>query len=75
MELSTNIIDICGHHLESFRNARKMLMIQNRLFPMVGSKIWKKPPSGKFRMDVDVSFTLNARLIGIGIIIRDHRGR
>ncbi|KAK0579119.1 hypothetical protein LWI29_021415 [Acer saccharum] len=36
--------------------------------------VWRPPQVGSFKINCDASFQLRSRKVGVGIIIRDHRG-
>jgi hypothetical protein len=63
------------HLITSWRNAQNLRALANSVQQVPQQAEWRKPISGRYKCNIDESFSPAANKVGISMCIRDGQGR
>ncbi|KAK2355577.1 hypothetical protein QL285_092977 [Trifolium repens] len=69
------VIERANHLITGWRNAQKLRNLANTAPTDPQQTVWVKPNSGRYKCNVDASFSFNLNKVGLGMCIRDDHGR
>jgi hypothetical protein len=69
------VIERANHLITGWRNAQKLRNLANTAPTDPQQTVWVKPNSGRYKCNVDASFSFNRNKVGLGMCIRDDHGR
>ncbi|CAJ2637029.1 unnamed protein product [Trifolium pratense] len=70
-----NVVARARHLITSWRDAQQIRSLTNTVQTDPQQMIWVKPSHGRYKCNVDASFSLAHNKVGIGMCIRDDHGR
>jgi hypothetical protein len=74
IELNQTVCERAKHLLIGWRNAQQVRSLINTPQPPPHPTRWIKPAYGKYKCNIDASFSLVLNKVGIGMCIRDNQG-
>ncbi|CAJ2647435.1 unnamed protein product [Trifolium pratense] len=69
------VVERARHLITSWRDAQQIRSLTNTVQTVPQKMIWVKPSHGRYKCNVDASFSLTHNKVGIGMCIRDDHGR
>ncbi|CAJ2636477.1 unnamed protein product [Trifolium pratense] len=69
------VVERAKHLITSWRNAQQIRQSANITQPSPQQTVWTKPRHGRYKCNVDASFSLDRNKVGIGMCLRDDHGR
>ncbi|KAL6569608.1 hypothetical protein OROMI_014122 [Orobanche minor] len=64
----------CMAMWEAYQQAKPTTLGAEVLGVRCGNRVWRRPPKGRFRVDVDAAFDRQRNMFGVGVIVRDCNG-
>ncbi|GAU17471.1 hypothetical protein TSUD_340140 [Trifolium subterraneum] len=74
-ESNTNVYERAQHLLTSWKQAQQTRSYANTPQPIQQRTNWEKPSQGRYKCNIDASFSSTHNKVGIGMCIRDDQGR
>ncbi|CAJ2632963.1 unnamed protein product [Trifolium pratense] len=69
------VVERAKHLITSWRSAQQIRQSAHITQPSPQQTVWTKPRHGRYKCNVDASFSLDRNKVGIGMCLRDDHGR
>ncbi|CAJ2636059.1 unnamed protein product [Trifolium pratense] len=69
------VVERAKHLITSWRSAQQIRQSAHITQPSPQQTVWTKPKHGRYKCNVDASFSLDRNKVGIGMCLRDDHGR
>ncbi|XP_045791633.1 uncharacterized protein LOC123886351 [Trifolium pratense] len=74
-DFDQTVVGRAKYLITSWRNAQQIRQLANITQPSPQQTVWTKPRHGRYKCNVDASFSLDRNKVGLGMCLRDDHGR